>query len=66
MSSVAELQRAYSKAAERVPYSLAAFESIDPSPHQFHNRLFILDSYEQIEHSLDEWLELHPPRELAH
>ena len=66
MSSVAELQRAYSKAAERVPYSLAAFESIDPSPHQFHNRLFILDSYEQIEHSLDEWLEVHPPCELAH
>lgn len=64
MSSVAELQRAYSEAVERVPYSLIAFESIDPSPHQFHNRLFILASYEQLEHSLDEWLAVHLPQKI--
>ena len=44
MSSVAELQRAYSDQVERLPYSLEAFENLDPSPHQFHNKLFILNS----------------------
>jgi len=65
MSSVAELKRAYSHQVQRVPYSLEDFERIDPSPHQFHHRLFILDSYDQLENSLDDWTAVHPPRELA-
>jgi phenylalanine-4-hydroxylase len=66
MSSVAELKRAYSDQVQRVPYSLAEFECIDPSPHVFHDKLFILDSYDQLEHSVDDWVAAHPPRELAH
>jgi phenylalanine-4-hydroxylase len=65
MSSVAELERAYASQVERLPYSLTAFEQIDPSPHQFHQKLFILDSPDQLEESLEAWMTLHPPRELA-
>lgn len=66
MSSYGELQRAYTPAVQRRPYSLEAFESIDPSPHKMHNQLFIFDSFDQIEHSLYDWVKAHPPREAVH
>ena len=65
MSSVAELKRAYSGAVERLPYSLEAFEHVNPSPHEFHHQLFVLDSYDQLERSLLQWTAAHPPREIA-
>jgi len=65
MSSYGELQRSYTDDVQRVPYSLEAFEKIDPSPHKMHNTLFIFDSIDQIEHSLHDWTKAHPPRELA-
>lgn len=63
LSSVAELQRAYTDAVNRVPYTLEAFENLAPSPHEFHQTLFILDSFEQLEGAIHEWTTAHPPRE---
>jgi phenylalanine-4-hydroxylase len=60
LSSVAELQRAYSDAVTRAPYTLQAFEALAPSPHHFHNTLFILDSWEQVERSIADWAAVHP------
>lgn len=59
MSSPGEMARAYSDAVEKVPFDMSAFESIDPSPHVMHKRLFILESFEQVEHALDEWVAIH-------
>ncbi|MDZ4770557.1 MAG: amino acid hydroxylase [Chloroflexota bacterium] len=60
LSSVAELQRAYSDAVTRRPYTLSAFESLAPSPHNFHETLFVLESFEQVEDALIEWADAHP------
>jgi phenylalanine-4-hydroxylase len=56
MSSPGELAHALSDEVEKVPYSLEEFEKIDPSPHEMHKRLFILDSMEQLEHSVEDWV----------
>lgn len=63
MSSYGELQRALTDEVQRVPYSLDAFERIDPSPHRMHGTLFIFESLDQVVASLDDWLRVHPPRE---
>jgi phenylalanine-4-hydroxylase len=65
MSSYAELQRAYLPEVQRLPYSLEAFENIDPSPHKMHDQLFVFDSFDQIEQSLHDWVKAHPPREVV-
>jgi phenylalanine-4-hydroxylase len=59
LSSHGEIQKAYSDAVEKVPYSLAAFEEIDPSPHAMHHKLFILQDMEQLEQSVDDWVTKH-------
>jgi phenylalanine-4-hydroxylase len=65
MSSYAELQRAYTSEVNLVPYSLEAFENVDPSPHEFHRTLFVLDSYDQLENSVEDWVKSHPPEKVA-
>jgi phenylalanine-4-hydroxylase len=65
MSSYAELQRAYTHEVNLVPYSLEAFENVDPSPHEFHRTLFVLNSYDQLEHSVEDWVKSHPPEKIA-
>lgn len=57
MSSPGELDHALSDEVEKIPYSLEEFEKIDPSPHVMHNKLFILDSFEQLEQSVVDWVE---------
>jgi phenylalanine-4-hydroxylase len=59
MSSYAELRRAFEGEVELVPYSMEAFETLLPSPHEFHHRLFILDSWEQLEETTPQWVEAH-------
>lgn len=59
MSSPGELDHALSDAVARVPYSLEAFETLDPSPRAMHNKLFILESFEQLEQSVVDWVEKH-------
>lgn len=64
MSSPGEMDHAYSDAVAKVPYSLEAFETLDPSPRAMHDKLFILDSIEQLEQSVVDWVDSH--RTLAH
>lgn len=59
MSSPGEMDYAYSDAVEKVPYSLESFEQITPSPRAMHNKLFILDSMEQLEQSVVDWVHTH-------
>jgi phenylalanine-4-hydroxylase len=56
MSSPGELDHALSAEVAKVPYSLEAFENIRPSPHEMHSTLFILDSMDQLEHSVEDWV----------
>ncbi len=60
MSSPGELLHALSDEVEKVPYSLEAFEAISPSPHEMHRKLFVLDSMEQLENSVLDWIMNHP------
>nr|MCU0480390.1 hypothetical protein [Anaerolineae bacterium] len=54
-----EMHKAYSDEVARVPYSLDEFERIIPSPRAMHNKLFILDDFEQLENSVVDWVESH-------
>lgn len=65
MSSPGELLHALSDEVEKVPYSLSAFEQINPSPHEMHRKLFVLDSMEQLEQSVEDWVAKYQ-REHAH
>lgn len=56
MSSPGEIEHAYSDAVNKVPYSLDAFETLDPSPHRMHDTLFILESMDQLEQSVEDWV----------
>jgi phenylalanine-4-hydroxylase len=56
MSSYGEMKRALTEAVRKAPYSLDAFEQIDPSPHRMHDTLFVLDSMEQLEQSVVDWV----------
>ncbi len=56
MSSYGELEHALSDAVEKMPYSLDAFEQLDPSPHRMHGQLFILDDFDQVEQSVVDWV----------
>lgn len=56
MSSPGEMDHAWSAAVAKVPYSLEAFEQIDPSPRAMHHKLFVLDSMEQLERSVEDWV----------
>lgn len=64
LSSPGELDNALTDAVARVPYSLEAFEQIDPSPHAMHKKLFILESMEQLEQSVEDWVVAHKPGEI--
>lgn len=59
MSSHGEMKHALSDEVARVPYSLEAFEKIDPSPHRMHDKLFILHDFDQLEQSVVDWVERH-------
>lgn len=60
MSSHGEMLKAFSDQVQKIPYAIEEFEYVDPSPHVMHNKLFILESFEQLEHSVEEWIEKHP------
>jgi phenylalanine-4-hydroxylase len=61
MSSPGEIENALSEKVARVPFSIEEFEKIDPSPHAFHDKLFILESFEQLESSVVDWVDSHFP-----
>jgi len=59
MSSPGEIQHAYSDSVLKVPYSLEEFEKIDPSPRAMHHKLFVLESMEELEQSVVDWVNAH-------
>lgn len=61
MSSPGELINALSDDVEKMPYSLDAFEQIDPSPHQMHKKLFVLHSMDELERSVEDWVVKYEP-----
>ncbi len=60
MSSYAEMQRVFNGEVEIVPFTLDAFEIYEQSPHEYHDTLFVVDSWEQIEQAVEQWTEAHP------
>ncbi len=59
MSSYGEIAKAFSDDVEKMPYSLEAFEQIDPSPRAMHEKLFILEDFDQLEQSVEDWVTAH-------
>jgi phenylalanine-4-hydroxylase len=60
LSSYAELRRVFDGEVEIAPFDIDAFETHEQSPHEFHERLFVVDSWEQIERAVEQWTEAHP------
>jgi len=55
MSSFGELQYAYSGAVEHRPFDPTDIALYKPSPHAFHERLWVLESFEQLEEFVATW-----------
>ena len=57
MSSYGEMYNALvGRTVELTPFSLDAFDAIDPSPHVMHTRLFVFDSMAQITAAMHAWV----------
>ena len=56
VSSEGELVNALSSKVEKLPYDPEIVGGIDRSAHEFHNKLFILESLDQLEKAVDKWL----------
>ncbi len=56
ISSEGELINALSDKVEKLPYDSEFVGNIDRSAHEFHNKLFVLDSLDQLEKIVDKWL----------
>jgi len=56
VSSEGELKNALSDKVERLPYDSEVVGKIDRSAHEFHTKLFILDSLDQLEKIVNKWL----------
>lgn len=55
-SSFGELKHALSGAVKLSPFDPDAAGAVAPSPHEFHKELWILESFEQLESFLDDWI----------
>jgi phenylalanine-4-hydroxylase len=56
MSGYSELERAYAGAIPILPYDLDAITHIAPSPHEFHEKMFMFDSFAQPDQAVDDWV----------
>lgn len=56
ISSEGELKNALSNKVVKLPYDAEVVGKIDRSAHEFHNKLFVLDSLDQLEKVVDGWL----------
>ncbi len=56
MSGYTELERAYQGLTPIVPYSLDEIAQIDPSPHEYHQKMFVFESFDQLDQALHDWL----------
>lgn len=58
MSGYTELHRAYAGLIPLKPYDLHEITHIAPSPHEYHDRMFVFDSFDQLEQAVDDWVAL--------
>lgn len=58
MSGYTELKRAYDGEIPLKPYNLEEITHIAPSPHEYHDRMFVFDSFEQLEQAVYDWEEM--------
>ncbi|MFZ2150280.1 MAG: hypothetical protein WAV15_03935 [Minisyncoccia bacterium] len=56
ISSEGELKNALSDKVEKLPYDAEMVGKIDRSAHKFHDKLFMLESLNQLEDIVDSWL----------
>lgn len=55
ISSVGELNNAFSDKVEIVPFDAELVAGTQISDHEFHQRLFLLESFEQLENEVEKW-----------
>jgi len=55
VSSFGELDNAFSDNVEIVPFDAELVAGTEISDHSFHKRLFLLDSFEQLEEEIEKW-----------
>lgn len=55
MSSYEEMRRAFSGEVDIIPFDMSMVTHIPASPHEMHNKLFLYESFEQLDAILDEW-----------
>jgi phenylalanine-4-hydroxylase len=58
MSGYSELERAYAGTFPILPYNLDAITHIAPSPHEFHEKMFVFDSFDQLDQAVEDWVAL--------
>ncbi len=56
ISSEGELKNALSDKVQKLPYDADVVGKIDRSAHEYHDKLFILESLNQLEKIVDQWL----------
>ncbi|MEK7588188.1 MAG: hypothetical protein AAB438_00020 [Patescibacteria group bacterium] len=55
MSSIGERNNAFSGKVELVPFNVDEMKNTSNSAHEFHQKLFIIDSLDQIKNAIDNW-----------
>ncbi len=55
VSSVGELDNAFGGKVEIVPFNAELVAGTEISDHEFHRRLFLLESFEQLESEIEKW-----------
>lgn len=55
-SSHGELEYAFSGKVELAPFNPEEIAQVKPSPHAYHNKLWVLESFEQLEAFVDDWV----------
>lgn len=58
LSSFGEFNNAFSKDVEIIPFDIEIVSKTPISDHDFHKKLFVLESFDQLESELEKWKEL--------
>lgn len=56
MSSYGELDHAFTDNVQRLPFDPVEIAKLDHSPHSYHEKLFILEDFDQLEEFVEYWI----------
>ncbi|MEL6524919.1 MAG: hypothetical protein AAFQ07_04340 [Chloroflexota bacterium] len=59
MSGYAEMQRVMAGTVKQTPFTLARMETIDPSPHEYHDEMFVFDDFAHMSQASEQWYAHH-------